>query len=202
MLQNSLRVLLVRWKHFTTHDFFPVPNSMPIEGLSLANYHSTTEIDYMCSLRPICEVLFYFLLLTYGAGVRACKLRSVGDGICPRESRQPCIFSPIARNECCNCGNHSRLCGWWRDGTCSRMPEAKVCNFVLLFPVTEPIDLLKCSIEAIPASHKKDRNFLSSWDEEQLKFCWRWDRLFALLVVCDVLTTGSWTYCFQIFPLE
>ena len=66
--------------------FFPVPNYMPIEGLSLANYHSTTEIDYMCSLRPICEVLFYFLLLTYGAGVRACMLRSVGDGICPRES--------------------------------------------------------------------------------------------------------------------
>jgi len=48
------------------------------------------------------------------------------------------------------------------------MPAAKVC---ILFPITELNDLLKRSLEAIPASHKKNRNLLSSWDEEQLKFC-------------------------------
>jgi hypothetical protein len=35
----------------------------------------------MRSLRPICEVLFYFLLLAYGAGVRAYMERSQGEGI-------------------------------------------------------------------------------------------------------------------------
>ena len=34
----------------------------------------------MRSLRPVCEVLFYFLLLAYGAGIRAYMLRSKGEG--------------------------------------------------------------------------------------------------------------------------
>ena len=59
-----------------------------LEGLSLADYHSTTGIDYIRSLRPICEVLFYFLLLVYGAGVRAYMLRSKGDGTRAKHPRK------------------------------------------------------------------------------------------------------------------
>ena len=51
--------------------FFRTPYSKPLKRLNLADYRSSLDIDYICSLRPICEVLFYFLLLTYNAGVKA-----------------------------------------------------------------------------------------------------------------------------------
>jgi len=70
MYWNILRVLLVRWRHFTTHLF---------SRCSLADYQSKTGIDYIRSLRPICEVIFYFLLLVYRAGVRAYVLHSQAD---------------------------------------------------------------------------------------------------------------------------
>ena len=60
-----------------------------LKRLSLTNYHGTTEIDYMRSLRPVCEVLFYFLLLAYRAGIQAYMLRSKNEGARmkrPRES--------------------------------------------------------------------------------------------------------------------
>ena len=66
-----------------------IPGPATLEGLSLADYATTTDIHYMRSLRPVCEVLFYFLLLTYATGVHAYWLRSTGEATRtnrPRES--------------------------------------------------------------------------------------------------------------------
>ena len=62
-----------------------------LDSLSLADFKSSTEIDYMRSLRPICEVLFYFLLLAYGAGIRAYMERSRDDGI---RANRPRLSTP------------------------------------------------------------------------------------------------------------
>lgn len=42
----------------------------------------------MRSLRPVCEVLFYFLLLIYGAGIRAYMERSINEGTKAKHPRQ------------------------------------------------------------------------------------------------------------------
>lgn len=68
---------------------FGTSNSNPFDTLVVADYHSTSDINFICSLRPICETLFYFLLLAYNSGVQAYKTRSVVNGIKenrPRES--------------------------------------------------------------------------------------------------------------------
>jgi len=63
----------------------------------------------MRSVRPICEVLFYFLLLAYEAGVRAYMQRSRGEGIKaqrPRESTPGWLeadkFATLARSHAMN----------------------------------------------------------------------------------------------------
>ena len=61
--------------------------SKPLEILSIANYNSTLETDFILSLRPVCESLFYILLLAYKTGVE--YLRSAArssKGKRPRES--------------------------------------------------------------------------------------------------------------------
>jgi len=80
-----------------------------LHSLSLADFQSTTGIDYMRSLRPICEVLFYFLLLAYGAGVRAYMQRSLSEGVKaqrPRESTpgwaEADKFAMLARSHAIN----------------------------------------------------------------------------------------------------
>ena len=44
---------------------FRSPNSKPYQALAVANYHGTSRIDYIRSLRPICETFFYLLLVAY-----------------------------------------------------------------------------------------------------------------------------------------
>jgi len=63
----------------------------------------------MRSLRPICEVLFYFLLLAYGAGVRAYMERSLNESVKtqrPRESTpgwaEADKFATLARSHAIN----------------------------------------------------------------------------------------------------
>jgi len=58
--------------------FRTTPSSKPHQRLTIADYDATSEATFIRSLRPICEVLFYFLLTAYIAGVDA---RSVRKGI-------------------------------------------------------------------------------------------------------------------------
>lgn len=68
---------------------FRLLNAEPIETLAVGIYGSKTNAEFIFSLRPICETLFYFLLLAYRTGIEACMERSVALGSSdnrPRES--------------------------------------------------------------------------------------------------------------------
>jgi hypothetical protein len=60
---------------------FRTSDPQPFERLSTADYHATSLVEYIRSLRPICETLFYFLLLTFNARLEAFTTRSVERGI-------------------------------------------------------------------------------------------------------------------------
>jgi hypothetical protein len=64
-------------------------SSKPHQRLTVADYDATSDADFIQSLRPICETIFYFLLLAYKAGVDTYTERSLKNGIkamCPGES--------------------------------------------------------------------------------------------------------------------
>src|SRR6266550_1984216 len=65
---------------------FRLPNAEPIEILAVGIYGSKTNAEFIFSLRPICETLFYFLLLAYRTGIEAYMKRSVARGSRARES--------------------------------------------------------------------------------------------------------------------
>ena len=48
---------------------FRLPNAEPIELLAIGTYRTRTNTEFIYSLRPICETLFYFLLLAYSTGI-------------------------------------------------------------------------------------------------------------------------------------
>jgi hypothetical protein len=55
---------------------FPTSTSKPQEMITLANYHSSSDDVFIRSLRPLCETLFYFFLLTFRTGIEAFLQRS------------------------------------------------------------------------------------------------------------------------------
>jgi hypothetical protein len=67
---------------------FRTSHPQPYERLSTADYHATSLVEYIRSLRPICETLFYFLLLTFNAGLEAFTTRSVECGINEARARK------------------------------------------------------------------------------------------------------------------
>jgi hypothetical protein len=71
---------------FSRGVFYPPNSNKPLERFSLTDYCATSDIDFICSVRPICEVLFYFLLLAYKTGTKTTTLHSIHDAICPQES--------------------------------------------------------------------------------------------------------------------
>ena len=58
---------------------FRLPNAEPIETLAVGIYGSKTNAEFIFSLRPICETLFYFLLLAYKTGIEASIARGSKD---------------------------------------------------------------------------------------------------------------------------
>jgi hypothetical protein len=49
---------------------FRLPNTTKsIEIFATRAYHSNSNIEFLSSLRPICEIFFYFLLLAYRTGI-------------------------------------------------------------------------------------------------------------------------------------
>ena len=143
------------------------------DGLALAEYEKTSGIDYMHSLRPVCEVVFYFLLqvLVYNAGVRA---KCLGKSIPGCQWTEADKFANLALSHAMNATKMASNLDCAADGeteftlNCLRKRFAK---FGLLVYECRSIDFLKCSLEAVPPTHKKEHDLLSSWDEEQLKFC-------------------------------
>jgi hypothetical protein len=68
---------------------FRPPGSPPVERLAVAQFRRTTNLEFIASLRPICEILFYFFLLAYKTRMEAYMERSVAAGvktIRPRDS--------------------------------------------------------------------------------------------------------------------
>jgi hypothetical protein len=43
----------------------------PAQLLAIANYYGTSRVDFILSLRPICETMFYFFLLSYKTEIQA-----------------------------------------------------------------------------------------------------------------------------------
>ena len=58
---------------------FWLPNAESIEKLAVGIYGSKTNAEFIFSLRPICETLFYFLLLAYKTGIEASIARGSKD---------------------------------------------------------------------------------------------------------------------------
>jgi len=77
---------------FSRGVFPDASSSRPLQNLVLADYHGSATIDFLRSLRPICETLFYFLLLTYKSGLQAYTQRSVNRAIHHKRARPstPC----------------------------------------------------------------------------------------------------------------
>jgi hypothetical protein len=65
---------------FSRSVFHP-PGSPPVKMLAVAQCSSTTDQEFTASLRPICETLFYVLLLTYKTGMGAYMGRSVAADV-------------------------------------------------------------------------------------------------------------------------
>jgi len=55
---------------------FPTP-TLPVPLLSIANYYAS-RANFILSLRPICETIFYLLLLSYKTAIQASTTRSTG----------------------------------------------------------------------------------------------------------------------------
>jgi hypothetical protein len=64
------------WPPIFSRGVFPTSTSKPQEMITLANYRSSSNDEYICSLRPLCETLFYFFLLTFKTGIEAFLQRS------------------------------------------------------------------------------------------------------------------------------
>jgi hypothetical protein len=58
------------------------------QTLSLAHLTSTGPTDFIMSLRPICEVIFFFLFLGYTTGLEACYERSVEMGFAEKQTQE------------------------------------------------------------------------------------------------------------------
>ena len=146
-------------------------------GLSLADFNTTTNDDYIDSLRPVCEVLFYFLLLTYRAGIRAYMERSIGDSINPRQSTSgwgeadkfAALSLSYAMNAAMVATTHDPAAdGETEDALIYLQQRFTKLQFGAL--ISDHRTYLKHSLEAIPAFYKKNRNLLSSWNRDRFNF--------------------------------
>ena len=81
---------------------FRLPNAEPIETLAVGIYGSKTNAEFIFSLRPICETLFYFLLLAYRTGIEAYMERSVARGSRDNRPRESTPGWKMAHALACN----------------------------------------------------------------------------------------------------
>jgi hypothetical protein len=68
-------------KSIISRGVFRPPSSPPVGILAVAQFRSTTDLEFIASLRPICETLFYFFLLTYKTGMESYMERSVAVNV-------------------------------------------------------------------------------------------------------------------------
>jgi len=67
---------------------FSDPPSQPIRALAVADFQTASQVTFIMSLRPICETIFYFLLLAYRSGVEAYAKRSVARAVKNKKVRK------------------------------------------------------------------------------------------------------------------
>ena len=84
---------------------FRLPNAEPIEVLAVGTYRTRTNTEFIYSLRPICETLFYFLLLAYTTGIEAYMERSVARGSRKNQPQESTPCWKEARALACNALN-------------------------------------------------------------------------------------------------
>jgi len=140
---------------------FCPPNAEPIETLAVAIYGSKTNTEFIFSLRPICETLFYFLLLAYRTGIQAYMERSVACGFRDNRPRESTPGWKQAHELACNALTLAVEAGAKaanRDKAANEKTE-------------ESLRCLQESLAAIPASHRRDIDLMRSWDGEGVEFC-------------------------------
>jgi hypothetical protein len=152
----------------------------------MANYHGTSHKNFICSLRPVCETLFYFLLLAYKTGVYAFTQRSVANGAkekLPREStpgwreahEHACQALTLAMDAATKASARDHAADEITEKALeSGEPTAKVCVSMFSSHIPELIIsfsvLSECSLAAVPASYRRDINLMHFWDEESVRF--------------------------------
>jgi hypothetical protein len=161
------------------------PSSDPHLRLTIADYESTSEAVFIRSLRPICETIFYFLLLAYKAGVDAHTEQSVKNGIKdlrPGESYLSWADAQEQAGEALTLAVDTATKAFARDDVLSIDQKTEKafehlrqrCEFPRSgFHLTSLNTLFKHSLVAVPAFYKNKReiNLLRAWDEEDFTYC-------------------------------
>ncbi|KAK2461061.1 hypothetical protein APHAL10511_006908 [Amanita phalloides] len=104
-------------------------------------HQSVSTRDFIFSLRPVCESLFYFLLLAYKTGIKAYQLWSTTRAINATRPQPNAAIKASAR-----------------DSVADEITEST-------------LEKLQQSIAAIPSSHSRGIDLMDNWDEEGVQFC-------------------------------
>jgi len=136
---------------FSRGVFRTTPSSKPHQKLTVADYDATSDADFIRSLRPICETIFYFLLMAYKAGVEE---RSA------RESYPSWVYAKEHAGEALALAVDATTRAFARDDASSINHQTE-----------KALECLRKSLVAVPACHKTEINLLCAWDEEDFTYC-------------------------------
>jgi len=140
---------------------FRTSDPQPYERLSTADYHATSLVEYIRSLRPICETLFYFLLLTFHGRLEALTTRFVERGINearPRNGTPNWAEAQLHAKEALRLAMDAAERASNHDDAADGIVETALAR-------------LNKSLAAIPGTHKREIDFMGSWNDEDFKFC-------------------------------
>jgi len=129
--------------------------------LIIANLQGSSEKDFIFSLRPICESIFYLLLLAYKTGIAAYQLWSATRAMHaerPRASTPSWDEAAKLAGEALQLAVDAAIKAAARDDVADEITE-------------RALEKLNQSVAAIPASHRRSIDLMNNWDEEGAKFC-------------------------------
>jgi hypothetical protein len=144
--------------------------------LALPDYRCITEIDFICKLRPICEALFYILLLAFknGVQVKACHGENRAQ---PYENmpqwNKAHLFATQALMHAKDAAAKAAVHNNDADEKAELALECLQQRFFLqlLISTSQNLFFFIYSLTTIPAYYQRKFDLLGSWNEESVKFC-------------------------------
>ena len=172
---------------FSRGVFFRSPNSEPHQVLAVAHYRATSRIDFICSLRPICETFFYFLLLAYDTGIHAHTSRSLPHGRHERRPPRESTSTPgwkeaqeharqalaLAVDAAGKASARDPSADDIADHAVEQLEQRLRLKYSWAFFSSQAhfFLLVRHSVAALPAVYKRDVDLMRFWDDNAVKFC-------------------------------